>query len=142
MRATAILLAVVGFTLPLAAQAPGDSVRLRLVSARPWLAGRTVSRDSSRLVLRQMTEDKIVPLLEIERLEVWKKRNVPLNVLGSTAFGAALWGVSNELDSERSPVTGSKGGDIALGAGIGALVGIVYVLVSPGSWHHLRLAGR
>lgn len=142
-RATALFAAVIGITgAPAAAQAPGDSLRIRLGPSADWQAGRYVRTDTAGLILRVGMTDQPYQLRSIVRAEVWKKRNALVNILGSTAIGGAVWGIGNEIDSDRAPVTGTKGGDIMLGAGVGALIGVISVLVSPGSWKQISLQVR
>jgi len=86
--------------------------------------------------------DQPFHVASIVRAEVWKKSNALVNILGSTAIGGVVWGIGNEIDSDHAPVTGTKGGDIMLGAGVGALVGVISVLVSPGSWKQIVLRVR
>ena len=123
-------------------QVPGDSLRIRLGPSADWQSGRYVRTDSAGLILRVGLTDQPFHVASIVRAEVWKKSNALVNILGSTAIGGVVWGIGNEIDSDHAPVTGTKGGDIMLGAGVGALVGVISVLVSPGSWKQIVLRVR
>ena len=122
---------------------PGDSVRLRYSPSSEWTAGRLVRTDSGQVVLRQITGDKTHPAAGLERIDVWRYRNTVLEVLSMGAAGAlgSILGQAISGDSRR-PFTGSKGSDVAVFAGAGMLVGVVYVMASPGSWHKVRLGLR
>jgi len=123
---------------PLSAQQPGDSVRLRMVSRPEWISGLYVRTDSNTVILRRRLQDESFPVRQIDRFQVWKRDNPLLNLFLGASAGAA-GGLANQLISpDREPFTGSKGGDVAVMAGGGMVIGIIYTLVNPGSWKTKR----
>lgn len=120
--------------VPVAAQEPGDSVRLRMVSQHDWVSGIYVRKDSNAIILRRRLQDEPFPVRQVDRFQVWKRTNPLLNIfLGATAGASGV--LANQIIyPDRLPFTGSNGGDVAVMAGGGAILGIIITLVSPGSW--------
>jgi hypothetical protein len=132
---TFILLLV---TRQLEAQAVGDSVRVRLHPRADWVAGRIVQADTMAFTLRSALESQQYRLAEVARVDRWKRDKLILRVLGCTAGGVAGWELGRAVAHHSKPATSSRGGDIALSAGIGVVFGLVSYAIAPGSRQHSR----
>lgn len=141
MRRLLVLFAL-GGALPLSAQAPGDSLRVQLRAASEWRAGRLVRSDSGGVLLREGLSDNRYRLAELNRAQVWKRQSPWVPILGAPLATSAGWAIGYVIDSEREPWTGSHGGDLALSAGVGVVIGLIYTQVSPGGWKNVSLGRR
>jgi hypothetical protein len=61
-------------------------------------------------------------------------------LFGTTVAGAAGSLIGQAITPDGEPVTGSKAGDVAASAGVGLVIGMVYLLVHPGGWKKLTTA--
>ena len=141
MRITVSVLAfLVVVTPPMRGQAAGDSIRLRIPPSSAWTHGRFVALDSTHLVVSQAEKDQAYPLQSIGRLDVRRRKNPAVTVVGSAlacAAGAALAALIRPKN--REPLFGSEGANIGVAAGVGLAVGLVEISVSPWRWKRERV---
>jgi len=84
--------------------------------------------------------DQSYPLQSIGRLEVRRRKNPVVTVVGSTvacAAGAAFAGLVRP--DNRRPLFGSNGANIVVAAGAGLGVGLIELSVSPWHWKRVRV---
>jgi hypothetical protein len=125
------------------AQGVGDSVRLRVSASTDWIHGHLLSLDSSRVEIRQLDGDQSWALDSISRLEVWKRRDSRATMVVWTLSGAIGFGICAAVEcGGYPPLTGSVGGAIGVGAGVGFFLGFLDLQISPGSWNRVRLGVR
>lgn len=134
MRPPCAFLGLLLVAAPLAAQTPGDSVRIRLTPNAAWIFGRLLNLGRDSIAIRQFDGDSRQQLRPVSRVEVWRRRNAGLTI-GLSAVAAGLgWGTALLTGSDSDPFTGSDAGDIAVAAASGAVLGGLFLLISPGSW--------
>jgi len=132
-------------TSPAAAlpQSAGDSVRIRVIPSNEWIHGHLVSLDSSRIVVGSLDSLKSWTLDSVTRLETWTPHDTGEALLATTLSGAIGFGICAAVRcGGYPPLTGSVGGAIALGAGLGFVLGGLALEISPGQWSLVRLKGR
>ncbi len=122
----------------LRAQAPGDSVRLRLGPGTAWVKGRIIRSDSLAVILRTATDTQEYRLADVTRLDRWKRDNMGVWLISGTLGGLAGWELEEALNGHTRSVTGSRGGDLAVGAGVGLLTAALIYTLHPASWHRAR----
>jgi len=123
------------------AQVPRDSARLRLLSGGGWHLGRVVRVGTDAIVLRSGSQDQPYQRDDIGSLQVWRPTNCSP---GTAAFWGALEGAAvfaiGAVASPNQRITGSVGGDAAVGSGAGALLGLALTAAIRGHWHHIAPA--
>ena len=122
----------------LRAQVTGDSVRLRLGPRAPWIKGRLIRSDSIAIILRTTKDTQEYRFADVARLDRWKRDNVVVRLVTGTVAGLAGWELGRTLNGDGRSITGSRGGDLALGTGLGLLTAGVIYAVHPASWHRVR----
>jgi hypothetical protein len=122
-------------------QGVGDSVRVRVSPSTEWIQGHLLSLDSSRVAIRQLDNDQSWALDSVSRLEVWNRRDSRVTLVVWTLSGAIGFGVCAAVRcGGYPPLTGSVGGAIGVGAGVGLFLGFLDLQISPGQWNRVRLA--
>lgn len=141
MRVIAVVLSLVMVATPvLPAQAGGDSVRFRVQPSRTWNHARFVSSDAERLTVSEAEINREYALQNVTRLEVRRPKNKVATVLGATLGVAAGVALGNLIrPANQRPLFGSDGANIALGAGVGFVGGLINVSVNPWFWKRVRL---
>jgi len=121
-------------------QAAGDSIRLRIPPSKAWTHGRLVSLDSGQLIVSQAARDETYGLKTIGRLEVRRRKNRAATLVGDAfacAAGAAIGGLVRPKNTR--PLFGSDGANIGVAAGVGFVVGLIELSVSPWHWKRVRV---
>ena len=121
-------------------QAAGDSIRLRIPPSKAWTHGRLVSLDSGQLIVSQAARDETYGLKTIGRLEVRRRKNRAATLVGdafASAAGAAIGGLVRPKNTR--PLFGSDGANIGVAAGVGFVVGLIELSVSPWHWKRVRV---
>jgi hypothetical protein len=118
----------------LEAQRIGDNLRLWVGGSTEWQYGVVVNRDSTRLHVRHPSAEVAYRIAELERIEVWRRQNVGVALLVGALATMAGYALGDALDGDSRRMTGSRGGDLALAGGIGALVSAICVGKNPGYW--------
>jgi len=123
------------------AQAPGDSIRVRALSAVAWTEGRFVSLDSSRrLTIGYVDSPRTYSLDSLERVEVLRRTSV--------IHAALPWILISEgvviLAAVTSPEekSGTYLGAAALAAGGGLIIGAIEVKQKPWRWKRVHFGPR
>jgi hypothetical protein len=127
-----------GGTMPVVgvAQSPGDSIRFRYEPGSDWHTGRLIQRDSGQILLRQVMRDTTYRFAGLDRVEVWRRQDMALNLGITVPASALLWAA---LPPNGQPLTGSRGTDALAGAGVGAVIALAMYAINPGSWHKIHL---
>jgi hypothetical protein len=125
----------------LAAQEPGDSLRVRLRTGPGWQEGRFVRTDSASLYLRTQAQDQAIPLASVEQAQVWRRQNAAVTALATGIGAAAGVGLFYLVSPNSEPLVGSKAGSIATAGLAGAAGGAIAVLIRPSVWVRVRPAG-
>jgi len=123
------------------AQIPGDSARLTVLSGGGWHVGRVVRVASEQILMRSGSQEQPYRRDDIAKLEVWRRRNCGPG--GGSVLGALEGAVVFAIGAVASPdrrITGSVGGDAAVGTGAGALLGLVLGAASRGHWNRITTA--
>ena len=121
-------------------QAAGDSIRLRIPPSKAWTHGRLVSLDSGQLIVSQAAHDQTYAVQNIGRLEVRRRKNSAATLVGDAfacAAGAAIGGLVRPKNTR--PLFGSDGANIGVAAGVGFVVGLIELSVSPWHWKRVRV---
>lgn len=141
MKGTAAVLALMAVgTPPMAAQIEGDSVRLRIPPPRTWTYGRFVSLSDSLLTISHADSSQSYSLQTVGRLEVRRRKNVALTLIGSTVGCVAGVGLAILVrPSDRKSIFGSDGAELAVAAGVGFAVGAIDLAISGWRWDRVRL---
>jgi len=124
----------------LSGQVAGDSIRLRIPPSKAWTHGRLVSLDSGQLIVNQAARDQTYALQSVGRLEVRRRKNRAATLVGDTfacAAGAAIGGLVRPKNTR--PLFGSDGANIGVAAGVGFVVGLIELSVSPWHWKRVRV---
>jgi hypothetical protein len=144
MRVIVSVLACFAMTAPaMSGQAAGDSIRLRIPPSRAWTHGRLVSLESGQLIVNQAAHDQTYAVQNIGRFEVRRRKNRAATLVGDTiacAAGAAIGGLVRPKNTR--PLFGSDGANIGVAAGVGFVVGLIELSVSPWHWKRVRVGVR
>jgi hypothetical protein len=144
MRVIVSVLACFATTAPaMSGQAAGDSIRLRIPPSRAWTHGRLVSLESGQLIVNQAAHDQTYAVQNIGRFEVRRRKNRAATLVGDTiacAAGAAIGGLVRPKNTR--PLFGSDGANIGVAAGVGFVVGLIELSVSPWHWKRVRVGVR
>lgn len=121
----------------------GDKVRVSTEDDGAWTAGQLVGLEGDTLSIAKGVEELHYRLGEIQQAERWEPRNPAWTLIGTTAGGtvgmlsSGLFGDTDDcaFDGPDCPwITGSAGGDAAVGAGLGLVGGLVVWAVDQGDW--------
>lgn len=122
----------------------GDKVRVSTEGDGAWTEGQLTGVENDTLSIAKGVEELHYRLGEIQAAERWDARDPALLLLSTTAGGAVgFWAPSAlsgdtddcEFDGPDCPyITGSSGGELAVGAGLGLVSGLVIWAVDPGDW--------
>lgn len=139
-----IFLGIVGFIVIMSlglcssAQAQvtmGDKLRVRDAKEAPWQEGLLVRRDTATLTLNQAGMDRVYELMEIEKVDWYKPKNIGLELfLGAGAGALGFWLGASGLCDESTHDCMEDGTAVAIGAGAGAAVGALIYAIAPGRW--------
>lgn len=139
MKNAAVLLALLAMApAGLAAQAQGDSIRLRVPPSRAWTQGHFVSLDATQLTITHADSNQTYPVQMIGRLEVRRHKKVGVTLLTASLAcmaGAALVALPRPNDQQKV----SDGVAIAIAGGIGLGFGALELLVEPWHWKRVRV---
>lgn len=120
---------------PVSAQSLGDRVRVRPSEGTPWVKGELADLGpDSTFTLQSGFDRDTFSASSVYRADWFKERSIALDLLVATAGGIAGTMIPPCDPAEGDCITGSTGGDAALGAGIGVTVGLVTHAIWPGSW--------
>ena len=136
----AMLSCLVAAAPPMSGQVAGDSIRFRIPPSSVWAYGRFVSLDSGQLNVTQAERNQPYPLPMIGRIEVRRRKSALGTILGPAVAGALGAVIGNAIRPKDSrPLFGSNGGNVAVLAGVGLVVGLIDMSVSPWHWQRIRI---
>lgn len=130
-------------TPSLSAQVEGDSIRLRVPPSREWTFGRFVALDGERITINHADGNQSYSLQALGRFEVRRRKNVAATLLAPTL--GALAGAGAAIltrPANRESIFGSDTKALAVSAGIGLVIGVIDLSVSPWRWKRVRLGVR
>jgi len=139
---TLAFMIVSGMLTPLLAQQPGDSVRIARSDSEIWLEGRLVSLPPPELVVRTSMRDSLISPSDFGKLKYWKPENLALNVTMAMLGGVSGAAISIALSENDTFVCSScsVAGNLAIGAAIGAVGGLIIYAIIPGRWKESKLS--
>lgn len=133
-----LALAVLAMPTGVEAQSTGDSVRVATVTG--WQHGRFVSWEPNGVTIQDVLGDRHeLPLPESGEIDVWKPRNLALDLLLGAVGGFALWAA---LYDEDRAWTDSRWGDAAIGAAGTTVIALGFHAIWPGRWSGTRHPDR
>jgi hypothetical protein len=144
MCAKALTVSLLFLANSLTAQSPGDSIRFRVSTIHGWHDGRVIRVDSTMFTIRAVLKDQPITdehqydAADITGMLVWRRKHFGREVLLSTILGVAAWELGRAFSSNKGPVLGSQGADVAFSAVAGAAAGALEYGLDPGRWHRVR----
>lgn len=124
-------------TSPVSAQELGDSVRVRLTPSAPWMAGRLTEVWGDSIAVRSRERQRTYTLAALERIDRWERVDPLAYILVSAAVSGATWFGVARLRGADGALTSSATMDGLVGVGVGALLGTVFYVASPGRWKRI-----
>ena len=101
-----------------------------------------MSLDSSRIVVGSLDSLRSWALDSVTKLETWTPHDTRDVLLATTLSGAIGFGICAAVRcGGYPPLTGSVGGAIGVGAGVGLFLGAASLAMSPGQWRRVHLKG-
>ena len=138
MRASLLLASLLIAGTYAEAQRISDYVRMWVTGGSDWEYGWVAGLDSARLHIRHPAQEVAYRLIEVERLDVLRRRNVGFELLAGAAGSIGGYALAAALHHDKRPLTTSRGLDLALFAGLGVLVNGIRVVKQPYCWRRLR----